>query len=86
MATMSEPPDRGGIGEGDKHQKEVSPNVCDSDNWEKVKTYSESLKTNMRYDQKLKRNVLEITLEKTFNDATITVKLVMKILLVFWRL
>ena len=28
-------------------------------------SYSDRLKTNVRYDQRLKRNVLEITLEKT---------------------
>ena len=33
------------------------------------KTYSDSLKTNIRYDQRLKRNVLEITLEKASADA-----------------
>ena len=34
-------------------------------------SYSERLKTNVRYDQKLKRNVLEITLEKTDTKADI---------------
>ena len=33
------------------------------------KLYSDRLKTNIRYDQKLKRNVLEISLEKTSNDV-----------------
>ena len=32
-------------------------------------TYSDRLKTNVRFDQRLKRNVLEITLEKTDNNA-----------------
>ena len=32
-------------------------------------SYSDRLKTNVRYDQRLKRNVLEITLEKTGKDA-----------------
>ena len=39
-----------------------------------VNSYSDRLKTNVRYDQRLKRNLLEITLEKTnaeaeFNDV-----------------
>ena len=32
-------------------------------------SYSERVKSNVRYDQRLKRNVLEITLEKTNDDA-----------------
>ena len=35
------------------------------------KSYADKLKTNVRYDQRLKRNILEITLEKTNNDAAI---------------
>ena len=35
------------------------------------KSYSDKLKANVRYDQRLKRNVLEITLEKTNDDAVI---------------
>ena len=34
-------------------------------------SYAEKLKTNVNYDQRLKRNVLEITLEKTEKDAEI---------------
>ena len=33
------------------------------------KSYSDRLKTNVRYDQRLKRNVLEIALEKTNNEV-----------------
>ena len=32
-------------------------------------TYAERLKTNVKYDQRLKRNVLEIVLEKTDREA-----------------
>ena len=32
-------------------------------------SYSDRLKTNVRFDQRLKRNVLEITLEKTDKDG-----------------
>ena len=35
------------------------------------RSYSDKLKTNVRFDQKLKRNVLEITLEKTSSEASI---------------
>ena len=35
------------------------------------RSYSDKLKTNVRFDQKLKRNVLEITLEKTNSEASI---------------
>ena len=35
----------------------------------KQPSYAERLKTNIRFDQRLKRNVLEITLEKTLKDA-----------------
>ena len=33
------------------------------------KSYSDRLKTNIRFDQKLKRNINEITLEKTNDEA-----------------
>ena len=36
-----------------------------------VNSYSERLKTNVRFDQRLKRNILEITLEKTDKEADI---------------
>ena len=36
-------------------------------------TYASRLKTNVNYDQRLKRNVLEITLEKTDKDVEIVV-------------
>ena len=36
-------------------------------------SYSEKLRTNVRYDQRLKRNVLEIALEKTDSDADIDI-------------
>ena len=51
--------DKGG---GDAHHKEAQDNKM---------SYSDRLKTNVRYDQRLKRNVLEITLEKTETNANI---------------
>ena len=38
-----------------------------------VPTYSERLKSNVKYDQRLKRNVLEICLEKTEKDAEVVI-------------
>ena len=38
-----------------------------------ITSYSEMLRTNVRFDQRLKRNVLEITLEKTESDANIDI-------------
>ena len=35
-------------------------------------SYSDRLKTNVRFDQRLKRNILEITLEKSDTDANLT--------------
>ena len=40
---------------------------------DKILSYSDKLKTNIRYDQRLKRNILEITLEKTDSDASIDI-------------
>ena len=40
----------------------------------KSMSYSDKLKTNVRYDQRLKRNVLEIALEKTDSDTTFDVE------------
>ena len=37
------------------------------------RSYSEKLKTNVNYNQRLKRNVLEISLEKTEEDADLNV-------------
>ena len=34
-----------------------------------IRSYSERVKSNIKYDQRLKRNVLEITLEKSMEDA-----------------
>ena len=77
MGTTSETPPGGGyhdhdvggsIGGGDG----VSIGVGSGKDPQASKmSYSDRLKTNVRYDQRLKRNVLEITLEKTENDATI---------------
>ena len=39
----------------------------------KLLSYSDRLKSNIRFDQRLKRNVLEITLERTHRDADINV-------------
>ena len=38
-------------------------------------SYADRLKTNVRYDQRLKRNVLEITIEKTDKAKKIDLKL-----------
>ena len=40
---------------------------------EKTTSYSDMLRTNVRFDQRLKRNVLEITLEKTESDTNFDV-------------
>ena len=37
------------------------------------RSYSEKLKTNVNYNQRLKRNVLEISLERTEKDANLNV-------------
>ena len=37
------------------------------------RSYSDKLKTNVNYNQRLKRNVLEITLERTEKDADLNV-------------
>ena len=58
MSAPTVPPDGGG---GQKLQPERS------------KTYADRLKTNVKYDQRLKRNVLEITLEKTEEGADLNV-------------
>ena len=39
----------------------------------KLLSYSDRLKSNIRFDQRLKRNVLEITLERTHRDAEINI-------------
>ena len=57
---------------GDRHGVGVASSVSNQARGQVTgnqKSYSDSLKTNIRYDQRLKRNVLEITLEKTSNDA-----------------
>ena len=75
MGEMTVPPGGGQQDRGkehlgsDHHQGEVRQEV--SDGRGDGKSYSDRLKTNVRYDQRLKRNVLEITLEKTNNDAVI---------------
>ena len=38
-------------------------------NSQREASYADRLKTNIRFDQRLKRNILEITLEKTMKDA-----------------
>ena len=53
----------------DHHQGVVRQEVSDGQG--DGKSYSDRLKTNVRYDQRLKRNILEITLEKTNNEAVI---------------
>ena len=59
--------DRGGGGGGVNGN--MSLGVERSETQKKNGLYSDRLKTHVRYDQRLKRNVLEITLEKTNNDA-----------------
>ena len=70
MGGVNIPPDKsdhgetqGGAGNGDGKGDQVSE-VQDG-----KMSYSDRLKTNVRYDQRLKRNVLEITLEKTDTEA-----------------
>ena len=61
-----QPPDGGGQdrgGGGSKGAESTQPKT----------SYSDRLKTNVRYDQRLKRNVLEITLEKTDPSVDIDV-------------
>ena len=53
----------GGHGSQGEVRQEVSGGQGDG------KSYSDRLKTNVRYDQRLKRNVLEITLEKTNSET-----------------
>ena len=36
-------------------------------------SYADRLRTNVKFDQRLKRNVLEITLEKTFKEADLLI-------------
>ena len=59
--------DRGGGGGGVNGNMRLG--VERSETQKKNGLYSDRLKTHVRYDQRLKRNVLEITLEKTNNDA-----------------
>ena len=39
------------------------------ENPEKIISYADKLKTNVRWDQRLKRNILEICLEKSDRDV-----------------
>ena len=39
----------------------------------RASTYAQRLKTNVKYDQRLKRNVLEIVLEKTEKEADLAI-------------
>ena len=75
MGDLNVPPvggqeDRDQVQHGADHQQGVVSQVV-SNGQDAGKSYSDRLKTNVRYDQRLKRNVLEITLEKTNNDAAI---------------
>ena len=65
MVVTSVPPDGGGhIHEGGGNHVQEGGGGAN-----KGMSYSERLKTNVRFDQRLKRNVLEITLEKTDREA-----------------
>ena len=46
-------------------------NVSNVQNSERPNTYANRLKTNVSYSERLKRNILEITIEKTSSDAEI---------------
>ena len=75
------PPDGGGVGldsggnrnshtTKDNNSEEINCGKDEKEPLDKM-TYSERLKTNVRFDQRLKRNVLEITLEKADADANL---------------
>ena len=54
------------------HQESERVEQGDIKEQEPIKqSYSERLKTNVRFDQRLKRNILEITLEKTDSEANL---------------
>ena len=55
----TEPPDGGTGGGGEINNQPPNPRV----------SYSDRLKTNINFNQRLKRNILEITLERTNKDA-----------------
>ena len=48
------------------------PPVDSGGSTEKV-TYSERVKSNVKFDQRLKRSVLEISIEKTDSESTLEV-------------
>ena len=59
----TEPPDGGTVGGGEINNQPPNPRV----------SYSDRLKTNINFNQRLKRNILEITLERTNKDAEIRI-------------
>ena len=67
MGDKTVPPDRGQDheGRGGAVSDNAATNVQQNEAQNGKMSYSDRLKTNVRYDQRLKRNVLEITLEKT---------------------
>ena len=75
MAADADPPDNS---LDSKHHGEVGEQVGheaqEHGGGQKQASYSDKLKTNVRFDQRLKRNVLEITLEKTYVEAEIEVE------------
>ena len=68
---MSAPPGGGKQDQGGGGDRRNDPGVASGHvvGEQSKQTYSDRLKTNVRFDQRLKRNVLEITLEKTDNNA-----------------
>ena len=79
----TEPPDRetgggdyhasDGVGENPLQETNQFSESHQSINKTKTSSYADRLKTNVRFDQRLKRNVLEITLEKTGKDSNLDV-------------
>ena len=67
MGDKTVPPDRGQDHKdrGGAVSDNAATNVQQNEDNNGKMSYSDRLKTNVRYDQHLKRNVLEITLEKT---------------------
>ena len=63
------PPDHLAGGESESVQGRGDELVQDSYH---KQSYSDRLKTNVRFDQRLKRNILEITLEKSDTDANLS--------------
>ena len=71
----TEPPNRE-KGEGDDQASDRGGKK-QSINKPQTSSYVDRSKTNVSFDQRLKRNVLEITLEKTEKDSNMDVSLIL---------